>query len=121
MTKTVPTPSPLEPATRAFVDGLPDGPPIYTLAPVDARAVLSSVQQSVLPPAPAVDSEDRTLALGPTGSTDIRIIRPAGRAETLPPHADHAIGDHAQKAAAEERADRHQVEPQLGGVVTLGL
>ncbi len=31
MTKTVPTPSPLEPTTRAFVDGLPDGPPIYTL------------------------------------------------------------------------------------------
>jgi acetyl esterase len=84
MTKTVPTPSPLEPATRAFVDGLPDGPPIYTLAPVDARAVLSSVQQSVQPPLPAVDSEDRTLPLGPTGSTDVRIVRPMGRAEALP-------------------------------------
>ena len=83
MTKTI-APSPLEPATKAFVEGLPDGPPIYTLTPADARGVLSSVQQSVSVPLLAVDSEDSTLPVGPAGKTHIRVVRPAGVTGTLP-------------------------------------
>lgn len=37
----------LEPSTRTFVDGLPKGPPIHTLAPSAAREVLSGVRNSV--------------------------------------------------------------------------
>lgn len=84
MSRTIPDISPLEPATQAFIDGLPDGPPIYTLSPVDARGVLSAVQQSVNPDLLAVDSEDRTLAVGPSGATAIRVVRPAGATGTLP-------------------------------------
>jgi acetyl esterase len=35
----------LEPATQAFVDSL-TGPPLYTLTPNAARAVLSGIQKS---------------------------------------------------------------------------
>jgi acetyl esterase len=77
-------PSPLEPSTKAFINGLPDGPPIYTLTPTDARGVLSSVQQSVTVPLLAVDSEDSTLPVGPSGKTNIRVVRPAGATGTLP-------------------------------------
>lgn len=83
MTKNI-APSPLEPATGAFVGGLPDGPPIYTLTPTDARGVLSAVQQSVTVPLLAVDSEDSTLPVGPSGKTNIRVVRPAGATGTLP-------------------------------------
>ncbi|MBJ7498747.1 MAG: alpha/beta hydrolase [Sphingopyxis sp.] len=77
-------PSPLEPDTKAFVEGLPDGPAIYTLTPTDARAVLSSVQQSATVPLLAVDSEDCALPVGPAGKTNIRVVRPAGVTGTLP-------------------------------------
>ncbi|MES2035924.1 MAG: alpha/beta hydrolase [Pseudomonadota bacterium] len=70
--------------TQAFIDGLPAGPPIYTLAPAAARDVLSSVQRSVKPALAPVDSEDRVLAVGPTGRTSIRVIRPAGARGVLP-------------------------------------
>ena len=84
MMKTIASPSPLEPTTSAFVEGLPDGPPIYTLSPADARGVLSAVQQSVPAALPGTLSEDRTLPVGPAGKTDIRVVRPAGAAGTLP-------------------------------------
>lgn len=84
MAKIIPDICPLEPATRAFVNGLPDGPPIYTLAPTDARGVLSAVQTSVTPDLLAADTEDRTLAVGPLGATSIRVVRPAGATGTLP-------------------------------------
>lgn len=84
MAKTISTISPLEPATQAFLDSLPGGPPIYTLAPADARGVLSAVQTSVAPDLAAVDIEDRTLAVGPTGATSIRIVRPTASSAPLP-------------------------------------
>jgi acetyl esterase len=74
----------LEPSTQAFVDGLPKGPPIYTLTPAGARDVLSSVQKSVAVALPQVDSDDRVLAVGPTGRTNIRVVRPAGATGVLP-------------------------------------
>jgi acetyl esterase len=74
----------LEPSTQAFVDGLPKGPPIYTLAPGAARDVLSGVQASVKVSPPQVESDDRVLAVGPTGRTKIRVVRPAGARGALP-------------------------------------
>ena len=73
----------LEPATRAFISGL-SGPPIYTLTPDAARAVLSSVQKSVTVTLPKVASEDRVLKLGPLGRTNIRVVRPAAAKGQLP-------------------------------------
>ncbi len=84
MVKATPLISPLEPATQAFLNSLPDGPPIYTLSPADARDVLSAVQTSVAPDLPAVDSEDRMVSVGPAGATSIRIVRPKGRSGPLP-------------------------------------
>jgi acetyl esterase len=75
---------PLEPSTEAFVAGLPEGPPIYTLTPAAAREVLAGVQRSVKVALPEVASEDRVLAVGPTGRTNIRVLRPAGANEILP-------------------------------------
>lgn len=74
----------LERSTQAFVDGLPKGPPIYTLSPTAARDVLSSVQKSAKVTLAPVTSEDRMLALGPTGRTNIRVLRPAGLKGPLP-------------------------------------
>ena len=75
----------VEPGTQKFLDAIEarDAPPIYTLSPQEARNVLSEAQagEVVKPPA---DIEDRSLAVGPTGSTRIRIVRPAGVKETLP-------------------------------------
>jgi acetyl esterase len=74
----------LEPSTQAFVDGLPKGPPIYTLAPTAARGVLSSVQASAKVRLADVAIEDRVLAVGPTGRTQIRVLKPAGATGVLP-------------------------------------
>src|SRR3546814_1138261 len=84
MTKTLPTIPPIEPATQAFLDSLPDGPPIYPLSPTDARGVLSAVQASASPEIAPPDIEDRTLAVGPGGATNVRVVRPAGVRGTLP-------------------------------------
>lgn len=84
MAKTIPIIAALEPATQAFVDGLPDGPPIYELRLVDARGGLSAVQKSINSDLAAVDIEDRTLAVGPRGMTSIRVMRPAGVEGALP-------------------------------------
>ena len=88
--KRVPAPAPaasaavLEPATQAFVDGLTGAPPLYTLAPDAARAVLSDVQHSAEVALPEVSRKDRVLMVGPDGRTNIRIVRPASVTETLP-------------------------------------
>jgi acetyl esterase len=77
-------PDELEPATQSFIDGLAGATPIYELGPAGARDVLSSLQKSVNVPLLAVASEDRTLEIGPTGSTEIRVVRPAEAIGTLP-------------------------------------
>src|SRR5262249_28295307 len=73
----------LEPSTQAFVNGL-SGPPLYTLTPDAARAVLTDVQKSVTVPLAKVSSQDRVLKVGPLGKTSIRVLRPAGAKGTLP-------------------------------------
>lgn len=74
----------LEPSTLAFVHGLDGATPIYTLSPDAARAVLSSVQTSLPVALLEASTQDRVLPVGPTGTTSIRIVRPAGETGTLP-------------------------------------
>src|SRR5919106_6196636 len=76
----------VEQKTRAFLETLQEqgGPPIYTLSPQEARAVLSNLQAAgsvaILP----ADIENRTIAGGPNGQISIQIIRPPSSNETLP-------------------------------------
>ena len=69
--------APLDPLTRQFVDALmaAGGPPVYTLSPADARALLAG-QQSVPVAKPDVVIEDATFPVGPKGAVRVRIIRP---------------------------------------------
>lgn len=73
----------LEPAVESFLQSLEGAPAIYTLTPAEARGVLHGAQSGPVK-APAVDSEDRVLPVGPTGETKVRVIRPAGATGTLP-------------------------------------
>ncbi|MEG6507433.1 alpha/beta hydrolase [Methyloligella sp. 2.7D] len=68
----------LEPQTRKFIDSLAGATPIYTLSPEEARGVLAGAQKSVEVTLAPADVEDRTLDIGPTGKTKIRIYRPQG-------------------------------------------
>jgi acetyl esterase len=59
------------------------GPPLYTLSPTAARAVLTGVQAGDITK-PDADSEDRTISGGPTGEIALRIVRPRGLPSPLP-------------------------------------
>jgi acetyl esterase len=74
----------LDPATRAFVEGLAGSPPIYTLTPDAARAVLSEAQAAAGVPLPDVLIKDVELPVGPEGYTRIRAVRPTGATGILP-------------------------------------
>ncbi len=80
-------PSTIEPATQKFIDAVSaaGGPPIYTLAPDAARAVLAGAQSGDTP-RPEADAEDRILPVGPgpSNKTRVRIVRPAGSTARLP-------------------------------------
>ena len=84
MNKLIPPTPVLDPAVQAFLEGLPSDKPIQTLAPVDARGVLTSVQQAEDLTLADVLVKDVALPLGPTGSTNIRVIRPTGATGALP-------------------------------------
>ena len=74
----------LELQTQEFVDSLAGAPPMHTLSPVDARSVLARVQ-SIPVGKPYALIEDMILPAGPTGSVQIRIVRPTtGPAGPLP-------------------------------------
>src|SRR5215471_12939221 len=73
----------LELHTQQFVDGLAGAPPLYTLSPAEARAVLERAQ-SIPVGKPGAKIEDIAFPVGPTGSVPIRIVRPNGGAGTLP-------------------------------------
>jgi acetyl esterase len=73
----------LELHTQQFIDSLAGAPPIYTLSPADARAVLTRAQ-CIPVGRPSAQIEDMALPVGPTGSVPIRVIRPVGGAEVLP-------------------------------------
>ena len=75
----------LEPAAQAFVDGLAKagGPPIYTLSPTDARAVLDQLQADDVAMATA-EVEPHTIPGGPKGKISITVVRPIGTNGFLP-------------------------------------
>jgi acetyl esterase len=75
----------LEPCTQAFIDALSaaGGPPVYTLSPDAARATLTQVQAAPVEKLPA-SIEDTKFPVGPTGSVNIRIVRPADAQGVLP-------------------------------------
>ena len=76
----------LEPTTYAFLKELDNkgGPPIYTLSPADARAVLVGLQRNTTVTKPPVDIEDLMIKGGPTGNIPLRIVRPQGIRKVLP-------------------------------------
>lgn len=73
----------LEPATQRFIDGLAGAPPLYTLSPEAAHKVLTDLQSAPVD-RPDADVTDTVFPVGPTGSTNIRIVRPRGATEPLP-------------------------------------
>ncbi len=79
----IPTPV-LEPVVKTFLDGLAGGKPIQTLSVPDARDVLSGVQKAASGTLADVQIKDVTLPLGPTGSTNIRVVRPSDATGALP-------------------------------------
>ena len=81
----MPSSSPrLEAKTQNFIDSLADAPPLYTLPPQAARAALASLQAQTLVHLLDVSSEDRILLVGPSGRTNIRVVRPVSEKGTLP-------------------------------------
>jgi acetyl esterase len=75
----------LEPTTQKLIDQIAaqGGPPLYTLSPTAARAVLTKVQKAAVK-SPAASIEDTTFPVGPTGTTRIRIVRPPDAKGALP-------------------------------------
>jgi len=75
----------LEPAAQALSEALATagGPPLYTLSPEDARAVLDRAQAGDVALAPAT-IEERTIPVGPDGQVSITIVRPVGATAPLP-------------------------------------
>lgn len=75
----------LEPVTQKFIDGLAaaGGPPLYTMSPDAARAVLAGAQSIPVTKLPAA-IEDTTFPVGPTGTVRIRIVRPEAATGRLP-------------------------------------
>jgi len=75
----------LEPAAQALADALAiaGGPPLYTLSPDDARAVLDKAQSGdvAMPPA---EIEQHTVPGGPDGKVSVTVVRPVGTSGRLP-------------------------------------
>lgn len=74
----------LDPQTQMFIDSLKGAEPIYTLEPNAARAVLTGAQRSAKVKLADASVEDRVLNVGPTGRTNIRVVRPAHSKGPLP-------------------------------------
>lgn len=78
-------PRKLEPTTQKFIDGVAaaGGRPLYELDPQEAHAVLTDLQSKPVAMLPAA-MQDVTFPVGPTGSTNIRLVRPPNTKEALP-------------------------------------
>ena len=73
----------LEPAAQAFVEATADPPYLYQLAPEEGRKAVDGVQDEPIFK-PAIDEEWIEIPGGPTGTVQVRIVRPAGATDTLP-------------------------------------
>jgi acetyl esterase len=75
----------LEPAAQAMSDALAagDGPPLYTLTPAEARAVLDKVQSGQVAMA-ATEIEEHTIPGGPDGTVSVTVVKPLGSNGSLP-------------------------------------
>jgi acetyl esterase len=75
----------LEPAAQALADALAAAgdPPLYTLTPDAARAVLDGAQAGEVAMAPA-DIEEHTIPGGPDGTVSITVVKPATTNGSLP-------------------------------------
>ncbi|PWI45946.1 alpha/beta hydrolase [Streptomyces sp. ICBB 8177] len=73
----------LEPAARAFAEATAKPPFLFDLPPAEGRAAVDDVQ-SGLTVKPEVDEEWTTVEGGPTGSVDVRIVKPLGTSGPLP-------------------------------------
>jgi acetyl esterase len=75
----------LEPAAQALADSLAvsGGPPLYTLSPQAARAVLDQAQAGAVAMAPA-EIEPHTIPGGPDGEISITVVRPVDHNGSLP-------------------------------------
>ena len=70
---------------QEFIDALAEknDPPLYTLAPEEARQVLVDAQSGNVRK-PDADIRDMVLNVGPTGKVAVRLVRPKGAKEHLP-------------------------------------
>ncbi|MET8830793.1 alpha/beta hydrolase [Streptomyces sp. NPDC004610] len=73
----------LEPAALAFAEATADPPYLFDLAPADGRKAVDEVQSGDIAK-PEVDEEWVTVSGGPTGSVQVRIVKPKGAAGPLP-------------------------------------
>ncbi|MEU6174375.1 alpha/beta hydrolase [Streptantibioticus parmotrematis] len=73
----------LEPAARAFAEATAKPPFLFELPPAEGRVAVDDVQ-SGLTVKPEVDEEWVTVEGGPTGSVDVRIVKPLGATGPLP-------------------------------------
>src|SRR4051794_33253108 len=88
MNKTIQSPrdlSRLDPAARTFLErlGREGEPDVSQMTVEEARERLSRLQSGHVAKLP-VDTEQRTVLVGPRGNTGIRIIRPRGVTAILP-------------------------------------
>jgi acetyl esterase len=75
----------IEPTTRKFLETVnaSKGPAIYQIPVEDGRQVFSKLQETAAKK-PAVSIEDHKIPVGPSGSVNIRIVRPEGSTQMLP-------------------------------------
>ncbi|WP_432511472.1 alpha/beta hydrolase [Kineococcus sp. SYSU DK001] len=73
----------LEPAAQAFVDATSEPPFLYQLPPEEGRKAVDGVQDEPIDK-PAVDEQWITVPGGPTGSVQVRVVKPVGATGQLP-------------------------------------
>lgn len=75
----------LEPAAQTLADAIAaaGGPPLYTLSPDDARAVLDGAQAGKVAMAPA-EVEERTIPDGSDGTVSVTVVKPIASNGSLP-------------------------------------
>ncbi|WP_280413726.1 alpha/beta hydrolase [Nocardia carnea] len=83
MPEYVPTPPVLEPAAAEFAAATAKPPFLFELGPIEGRKTVDEVQSGDIAK-PAVDDEWVSVTGGPTGSVNVRIVKPAGATGTLP-------------------------------------